>query len=357
MTAIDHKQRKHARLSGSKIERALLCAGSVQLEAQQPEQDSGDAAKRGTAIHEIADAMLRGLPVPAEHLDKPEDWKEEARIYAFAVREHAASLSTKKNMVELRVDDGLRQLHDSLGGTADYVAIGGGWLLVCDLKTGRVDVDPKWNSQLMTYAAGVVLQLKAPPTIKIRLAIYQGGKLKTWDCEYADLLDWMDTLRDLTARVWTDNPVRTPSADACRYCRAKLACPELQDKAKQIATAVAQQDFGLVEPKGSEPAPVALPHISTDMLDTADLLQTWIDAVRETAKKQIIDGTEIVGWRMRPGRRMVQIVDADKAEKLAKDHPEAWTLKTASQLQKLDVFPSSLFREVNAAASLVRVDK
>ena len=109
--------------------------------------------------------------------------------------------------------------------------------------------------------------------------------------------------------------------------------------------------------KGSEPAPVAVPHISTDMLDTADLLQTWIDAVRETAKKQIVDGAEIVGWRMRPGRRMVQIVDADKAEKLAKDHPEAWTLKTASQLQKLDVFPSSLFREVNAAASLVRVDK
>lgn len=352
---IDHSARRHKRLSGSRIERALLCAGSVQLESTLPEQEVNEAALRGTAIHEIADALLSGHPIPEHHSDKPDDWVEEAKDYASALTAYTAPWA-KKRFVELRVDDGLGKLHPHLGGTADYVAIGSGRLLVADLKTGRIDVQPQWSGQLMTYAAGVVLQLQAPPTINVTLAIYQGGKLKTWDCAHADLLDWMDTLKDLSSRVWDENPIRTPSADACRWCRAKTICPELNAKAKEIATLVAHQDFGLVEAKNGEPPAVTIPHITTDVLDTADLLQSWIDDVRDKAKRQIIDGHEITGWRMKPGRRMIQIVDADKAEKLAQGVREAWTLKTPSALQKLGVLPSSLFREVTAAASLVKVD-
>lgn len=352
---INHSARAHKRLSGSRIERALLCPGSIQLEATLPDEPN-DAALRGTAIHEIADALLRNEPLPAHHQDKPEDWIQEAADYAWTLTDYASGWA-KKRFVEMRLDDGLGQLHPSLGGTADYVAIGSGRLLVADLKTGRVDVQPTYSAQLMTYAAGVVLQLQAPPTINITLAIYQGGKLKTWDCTHADLLDWMDTLRDLSERVWHTHPARTPSADACRWCRAKTVCPELNAKAKEIATLVAHQDFGLVQTEGTELPAVTVPHIETAMLDTADMLQSWIDDVREKAKRQISEGREITGWRMKPGRRMVQIVDADKAEALAKDVKEAWTLKGASALQKLGILPSSLFREVNAAASLVKVDK
>lgn len=351
-----HQARKHKRLSGSKVERALLCAGSVQLEATVPDPGAGEAALRGTAIHEIADALLSGKPVPAEHQDKPQEWIDEAQEYATALTEYVQPWA-KKTFVELCVDQGLGQIHAHLGGTADFVAIGAGRLLVADLKTGRIDVQPHWSAQLMTYALGVVLQLKAPPSINVTLAIYQDGKLKTWDCAYPDLMDWMDTLTDLSARVWADKPLRSPSADACRWCRAKSVCPELSDKAKQIATLVANQDFGIVQPEGSEAPVVKVPHITTDMLDMADLLQAWIDDVREKAKRQLIDGQEIVGWRMRPGRRMVQIIDIEKAERMAQGVKEAWTLKTPSALQKLGVLPSSLFREVNAAGSLVKVDK
>jgi len=353
--AINHTDLAHARLSGSRIERALLCPGSVQLEATLPDQ-TNDAALRGTAIHEIADALLRNDPLPAHHADKPEDWVQEASDYASTLTSYADGWA-KKRFVEFKVNDGLSQLHPTLGGTADYVAIGSGRLLVADLKTGRVDVQPTYNAQLMTYAAGVVLQLQAPESINVTLAIYQGGRLKTWDCAHADLLDWMDTLKDLSKRVWHPKPIRSPSTDACRWCRAKSICPELNAKAKEIATAVAHQDFGLVQAVGTEPPAVTIPHIDTAMLDTADLLQSWIDDVREKAKRQIVDGHEITGWRMRPGRKMIQIVDSEKAERMAKDVQEAWTLKSASALQKLGILPSSLFREVNAAASLVKVDK
>ena len=350
-----HETRAHARLSGSRIARALLCPGSIQLEATQPDQ-SNDSAAKGTAIHEIAEALLNGNTIPVQHFDKPDDWIEEAQAYVRAILEYTAPWA-KKRIVELNLDPGLRQIHVSMGGTADYVAIGGGRLLVADLKTGRVDVSPQWNSQLMTYAVGAVKQLKAPDTITVTLAIYQAGQLKTWDCAYPDLLDWADTLTALAERVWADAPQRTPTADACRYCRAKTVCPELADKAREIATSIANQDFGIVKAAIDAKVPgVDQDAVTTDTLNTADLLQHWIDAVKEKARQQIIDGTTIAGWRLRKGRKMVQIADAVKLEQAAREHPDAWTLKSPSALQKMGVFPSSLFRETSAAASLVKVD-
>lgn len=350
-----HETRSHARLSGSRIARALLCPGSIQLESTQPDQ-TNDAALKGTAIHEIADALLNGGTVPAQHHDKPDEWVQEAHGYARAILEYTAPWA-KKRLVELNLDPGLRLIHESMGGTADYVAIGSGRLLVADLKTGRNDVSPIWNSQLMTYAVGAVKQLKAPDTIKVTLAIYQGGQLKTWDCAYPDLIDWADTLTELAKRVWADNPVREPSADACRYCRAKTVCPELADKARSIAASIANQEFGLVKEAAVAGVPgVDVDAITTDTLNTADLLQHWIDAVRDRAKQQLIQGREIAGWQLRKGRKMVQITDTAKLEAAAKAHPDAWTLKTPSALQKMGVFPSSLFRETSAAASLVKVD-
>lgn len=350
-----HETRSHARLSGSRIARALLCPGSIQLEATQPDQ-SNDSAAKGTAIHEIAESFLTGGTTPEQHQDKPDDWIAEAQGYARAILEYTAPWA-KKRIVELNLDPGLRQIHVSMGGTADYVAIGSGRLLVADLKTGRVDVSPTWNSQLMTYAVGAIKQLKAPDTITVTLAIYQAGQLKTWDCAYPDLLDWADTLTALAARVWADNPPRTPTADACRYCRAKTVCPELAQKAKDIAGIVAAGDFGLLKGAAENGIAGLQPDIiATETLDTADLLQHWIDAVKEKARQQIIDGTTIAGWQLRKGRKMVQIADAVKLEQAAKGHPDAWTLKTPSALQKMGVFPSSLFRETTAAASLVKVD-
>lgn len=353
-----HDNRKHARLSGSKIDRASLCPGSVQLEATIPETEPGAAALRGTAIHEIAEAIMRGEDVPKRHSDKPAEWVAEARAYATTLQEYTEPWA-KKRMVELNTTPGLQGIHDSLGGTADYVAIGGGRILVADLKTGRTPVDPTNNPQLMTYAVGAVLQLKAPPGVAVTLAIYQAGQLKTWDTDHGQLMDWADALRHIAARVWSPQPQRTPSSSACQWCRAKAVCPELADAARSIAANEAHSDFSIEPPPVDVmfPAPVMSTYGLRGKLDTAALLEGWIDAVRAHAKTVLDDGTAIPGWRLKKGRRMIQIADADKLAQIAKGVPEAWTLKTPAQLQKLDALPSSLFVEVNAAPSLVRSEE
>ena len=332
---IDHKERAHALLSASKIHRALLCPGSVMAEDAMPDEPSSEAALRGTVVHELAEHLMCGRALP-ENVDM--ELLGKAKNYVKAVEDFTAT--AKKRYVELSVADALAGIHPALGGTADLVAVGGGTLTVCDLKTGRVNVDPEWNPQLLTYALGAALTLKAPPTVNVRLAIYQeeSGGWKEWHCQYADLMDWRDTLADLAARATAPNAIRTPSAEACKYCRARATCNEL----RQLSLMAARQDF-------------AAGGVTTDIMDDAEMCGIWADAVKEAARRQLIDKPDsITGWKLRDGRKMVKFKDEKMAAVVLADHREAWTLKSASTVQKLGLVSDSLFEETRAAASLVR---
>lgn len=346
-------EKKHARLSGSRISRALLCPGSVQMELNIPDE-YGAAAARGTAIHGLAEALFAGQKPDTTGM--PDDMLEEAAGYVNAINAYTEGWA-KRRLVEYGLDDGLKSIHPDLGGTADYVAIGGGRLLVADLKTGRIEVDPAYNSQLLTYAVGVIIQLKAPTSINVTLAIYQGGKLKTWHCSHADLIQWIDTLRELSGRVWATNPVRTPG-DACKYCKAKATCPELLATARATAVISARADFTDIPPWESlpvatEPQPGK---VTAEMLALADTLEAWIESIRAKAKDQLTESADsITGWSLKPGRKMVQLADPTAAAAALRSVPDAWALKTPSALKKLGVLPAESFADVRSAPSLVRV--
>lgn len=336
---VDHSIRAHARLSASKIQRALLCAGSVMAEAEMPPEPSSEAALRGTVVHELAETLLSGRDIP-ENADP--ELLGKARNYVKAVEDFTAS--AKKRYVELNVTPALKTIHPSLGGTADLVAGGGGMLTVCDLKTGRVDVDPEWNPQLMTYALGAALLLNAPPSVGIRLAIYQeeSGGWKEWQCQYADLLDWRETLEGLAERALQPNAPRSASAEACKYCRARAVCPTL----RAASVIAARQEFDALDKN----------NVTTQMMDDAEMCMVWAESVKEAAKVQLINKPDsIVGWKLRDGRKMVKWKDEKMAAVLLESHKDAWTLKSASTVQKMGIeLPSGLIEETRAAASLVR---
>lgn len=361
-TAPNHTERKHARLSGSRIERALLCPGSIQLEATCPDTKS-EAAQRGTLIHETADALFLDLPTP-EGADA--EIVAEAADYVRAIKDYTKGWA-KKTFPEFPVNEGLETIHKAMGGTADYVAIGGGRLLVADLKTGSVPVSPKYSPQLMTYALGVIKKLNAPPTITVELAIWQ-RELKVWKCTHSDLMEWEQTLKELAARVFATDPIRTPSSDACQWCRAKTVCPELAAKAKDIATAAAVSDFGMAQaaqPKATKDVPpwedlppdqpIAAPTITPEMVNDADLVAMWAEAIKDAAKAQLMAGKPIAGWTMKKGRKMIKLADMGKAMDACIGKSEAWELISPTKLQKLGILSDDHFIESNAAPSIVRV--
>lgn len=331
---IDHSQRQHARMSASKIPRVALCHGSLLAEEGMPNQTS-DAAERGTSIHELSERIWNGEQIT----DADPDLLAIAQKYVTTATEQTGH--AKKRYVELDVTAALKTIHPSLGGTADLVAIGGGMMTVCDLKTGRIEVDPEWNLQLMTYALGAAIELKAPQTVQIRLAIFQPdhGGWREWCCTYADLMDWKDSLQELAIKAHQPDAPRTPSQDACKYCRAKVSC----DALRGIAVNAAREEFGT--------------WITPEQLEDAAMCITWAEAVQEAAKQQLAKKPEsISGWTMKQGARMVKFKDEKLVAELLKDKPEAFNLKSASAVLKLGIeVPEAMIEETRKASSLVRV--
>ena len=124
-STVNHEKRTHAILSASRIQSALLCAGSVLAEEAMPEGPSSQAALQGTQVHELAELLLLGKPVPQ---DAPAELLRKAQTYVQAVYDFTPR--AKKRHVELSLSAALQGIHPALGGRADLVAVGGGALTV-----------------------------------------------------------------------------------------------------------------------------------------------------------------------------------------------------------------------------------
>jgi CRISPR/Cas system-associated exonuclease Cas4 (RecB family) len=332
----NHTERKHARLSASRADRFMTCPGSVRLESQMPEEPPGEAAAVGTAIHELAEAMLRGDAI--NQADYPDSHWNMASSYVKFINELIEN--PRKKLIEVNVDDGLKSLHQALGGTADAVLVDGNHLHVIDLKTGRVPVEAENNRQLLTYAVGVMRKFKAPSDITCTMHIFQPmvGH-SSWTVDGARLIQHGVDLQEAATLALSYDAPTNPSPDACKYCRAKTICPSIRQKVQDNARKEFSEDTT----------------VTPEMLDLAAIATSWAEAVQDAAKQQIKQDKPIQGWTLRPGRK----TRFWKAESLAiealKDHPEAFDLKSPSAIEKLGISVSQeLIGEKQAAESLVR---
>jgi hypothetical protein len=301
-----------------------------------PYEPPGEAAAIGTAIHELSEAMLRGDAL--NQADYEDSHWNMASSYVKFINELIEN--PRKKLIEVNVDDGLKSLHQALGGTADAVLVDGNHLHVIDLKTGRVPVEAENNRQLLTYAVGVMRKFNAPKDITCTMHIFQPmvGH-SSWTVDGARLIQHgVDLQQAATLALSYDAPTN-PSPDACKYCRAKTICPSIRQKVQDNARKEFSTDTT----------------VTPEMLDLAAIATSWAEAVQEAAKQQIKEMKTIEGWTLRPGRKS----RFWKAESLAiealKDHPEAFDLKSPSAIEKLGISVSQeLIGEKQAAESLVR---
>ena len=332
---MQHAIRKHARLSASRMDRIMTCPGSYRLESQMPNEPSGPAAERGTAIHELSEAMMRGDDLI--QADYPDDHWDMAKEYVAFLDGYFKA--PRKRMIEVNLDEPLKTLHNSLGGTADAILVEGNTLACIDLKTGRVPVDAEDNKQLMTYALGAMLKLKAPENISVEMVIFQPGVgMSKAVMTGKDLMVHAKELKAAAELALTPDAPTNPSTDACKYCRAKTICPSMREKVQDNA----RKDF----------APDT--QVTPEMLDLAELASNWAEAVKAAAKQQI-KTTPITGWALKPGRKMRFWKAEAMAIEALKDHPEAFDLKSPSAIEKLGITVSEeLIGTKNAEESLAR---
>jgi RecB family exonuclease len=333
---MQHQTRKHARLSASRIDRIMRCPGSYRLESQMPYEPPGEAAERGTAIHELAEKLLRG-----EEIDNPDvdhDYITMAKQYADFVNGYFRA--PRKKLIEVNVDEGLKSIHLALGGTADAILVEGNTLACVDLKTGRIPVDAKDNKQLMTYALGAMRQLKAPLTIDVHLVIFQPGVGNSvHQISGLELLEHGLQLKKAAELALSLDAPTNPSTDACRYCRAKTICPSIRQKVQDAARNEFKADTS----------------ITSELIELAQLAASWAESVIDTAKQQLRANVPIDGWTLRPGRKTMFWKDEALAKEALRGNELAFDIKSPSAIKKLGIeVGADLIGEKHAAESLVK---
>ena len=322
----------HSPLSASSLPRIALCPASYRMSIGIPNK-SNPAAERGTRIHEMAELLGKGEEVITED--------QEGLEWANAYLNYISDFVCGHYELETNLTEALKTVHPLLGGTADAIIVNDNELHIVDLKTGRGVV--KTNSiQLKTYALGAWI-LHGQPNVTIYCHIFQPHYAQQLPAQYSydDMVAFEIELKALAEKAEDPFQDPTPSYEACKYCNGKTVCPSIKDKAIEVA----KNEFKAEEHLADLP----------ELLDTAELLETWIDAVRDAAKDIMNGGGFVAGWSMAKGRKMQKIKDAQAVIELFNSNPAIFELKSITALKKsgFDV-PADLIDETLSASSLKR---
>lgn len=308
-----------------------------------PYVPAGEAAERGTRIHEIAEHFLQGNDISTL---KPSDLDEVEVAMQYVQYINALRANAVRSHIEMNVNKGLKELHELFGGTADAVVIKDNTLHVVDLKTGRVPVQAEENRQLLTYALGVARQFNAPPDITVKVHIWQPGNISVWETTPVRLRQHAKDMIHAANEATSSAPRVEPSNEACKYCKAKPICPAMREKVQESA----RQDFSAVASTEQSSAITITP----EMLDQAEQAIAWGESVQAAAKALLKGGVAIEGWGLKPGRKMRSWADDAAAAQALAGQPQAWTLKSVAAVTKLGLDVASLVEEKLSEPSLAR---
>ncbi|SFI05166.1 DUF2800 domain-containing protein [Methylobacterium brachiatum] len=400
-----HAQRDHAQWPASASARLWACAGSLALSGETGRADSeSEAAAWGTACHEVAEDCLRTEKAAAEwigrfvttkrhRIEVDEELAETAQVYIDYVTD-AAVFGIKPLWIERRFS--LEAIHPPFeaGGTADAVIFHDGEQLleVVDLKGGRgIVVEALGNKQARTYALGAVLAFPGLDIQHVKVTIVQpraphrDGPIRSETFHIADLIDWTGELLEAMGQAkaaetglhgaLVDNAAfdawaRThlASGDHCTFCPCAGTCPALANAAMAKAHLFFKDESGAEQEN-------TVGRLTTEtiaeILDHADMIQNWLNAVRAHAHAQTEAGVEIPNYQLVPkvGReRWNDGVEADViaacvwAELPDDQFRNAPKLRTPKQIRKaLGPHLAKLVEKYStvptAGTSLVRQDK
>lgn len=357
----------HALLSPSSASRWMNCPGSIALEQGYPNTTSKFSSE-GTAAHELAEMCLTqrldadafiGRIITADGIDfeVDEDMAAHVQFYVDRVREYADG---HELLVEQRVDFSAVVTVPESFGTSDAIIItaDGAELMIVDLKFGRgVKVDAEENSQLQIYALGALDQFGMVYDFeRVRMVIVQPrlGHVSEWDCTVEELLRFGEEVKTaaIVAKSYVDlgadkllPAAFKPSEKACRWCKAKAACPSL-DKTVFEGVAPSVDDLADLTEEAVQTAIDDLPKVFSLSLsrkmELVDLVEDWCKAVRARVESELLSGRKVDGYKLVEGRAgsrawssKAEAEEALKAMRLKAEDMYDWTLISPTTAEKL----------------------
>lgn len=306
----------HAKLSASSSSRWLNCTASTKF---MDKSGSSDASDYGTLLHYLAELKLTvdyditGLLGKRFNIvdggcvvsDSGKHVVDEIMIdTVFDYGNYTDAVSGDFYEVEMRYDLSGNVGYDC-GGTCDFVSIDKDTnsIHIIDLKTGRVEVSPENNTQLMIYALGAFYSLSDRAQGKdwtFYLHIYQPliNNIGFSAMTKAELLKFGDRLKKAVDDIKSGNLSYTPSEAACKYCPNNSNCKALNDKVYASIYKMLEVDPGNVD--GLSLDDVA--KVKVDM----PLIETFLKAIEKRVFMELSSGNEVLGFKLvqgRPGNR------------------------------------------------------
>lgn len=313
-----HADRAHATWSASASERLWACPGSLALSTLATGVDRESfAAAWGTACHQVSEKCLRDGGDAIRFLDTVEKTKEfeilvdeemceTAQEYIDYVREKSEG---KKLLIEQAFSLADIDPPFDAGGTGDTVILDvpNHHIEIVDLKGGRgIVVEAQGNKQLRTYGLGAVLANPGQwETVTVTIvqprAPHKDGRIRSETFDIIDLMEWTWDLKEAmhrAAQALADlgkpgdfAAAHLNAGDHCTFCKTKVGCPALSQKSLEIAHAHFGDETGnMKEP----PAPDTLSMEQiVRVLDHADMIQGWLNAVRAYAQDQAELGLDV----------------------------------------------------------------
>lgn len=352
------------------------------MEAQVADDDETIHAARGTAAHTVGEKCLRDGSDAIEHLglvvktkkhevEIDEELVASAQAYIDYVRDrldqYKAETGRDDAVLMIEQQFSLNELGTPFdaGGTGDAVIYFPAWRLleVIDLKNGRGYVAVEGNKQLRTYGVGALLANPRRDIEKVRSTVVQPrlaghapirdetitvGELISWT---AELLAHMkkakqaeDEFGPATQNAvlfdeWVDTWLKPGN---CTFCKREGDCPKLKRDAEAVVGLYYEADTGEAKLRNSpsELSPEALART----LDSLDMVENWIKALRAYAHTQAENGVTIPGYQLaeKIGNRKWKADEAATAVSLlspeiglSEDEIYERKLRSVAQLEKV----------------------
>jgi hypothetical protein len=316
----------HSRFGASSAHRWTVCTGSIKAQEGLP-NESSDYASEGTALHAVSSYCLENKQDAAEWIDRvfkyddhgeakeielDEDQAEAVQVYLDAIRKDQAERGGKL-LIETRFQ--LSDLNPEFFGTSDCCAIGtDDTLRVYDAKFGRgkiVEVcqpNGSPNLQLGFYALGALRALaRVMEALKVRWVELVVVQPRAWHRDgpvrrqtfFLDVIEGLGPLFVAKATEAVENPQLIPG-DHCTFCKAAGTCKALRDFALDTAQLDFDEEVGIM---GGTVNPATLDGAAlARVLEVADVLQTFVNAVRSRAHGLADSGHDIPGWALKESK-------------------------------------------------------